>query len=62
MTETMLTPRQVAERFNVSLSAVYMWGRQKKLPSIKVGQCVRFYERDVAAFIKPQGDKPEVAP
>lgn len=54
MTEPMLTPRQVADRLNVSISAVYMWASKKKIPSTKVGHCVRFYERDVADFIKPQ--------
>jgi excisionase family DNA binding protein len=50
MTENMLTPKQVAERFNVAQSTVYQWARRGKVPFTRIGKCVRFKPEDIEAF------------
>lgn len=51
MTEkTYLTTKELAERFNVSVSTVYAWSKQKLIPCLHCGRTKRFALSDIQAF------------
>lgn len=50
----LLTAREVAESFRVSIGTVARWRRDNLLPGIKVGRTVRFHRADVLRLLEPQ--------
>lgn len=51
MTEkTYLTTKELAERFNVSVSTVYAWSNKKLIPCLHFGRTKRFAFSDIQAF------------
>lgn len=51
MTETYLTRKQVAERFNVSERTVDRWIKDGKLHPTRLGRTIRISEADIARFL-----------
>jgi excisionase family DNA binding protein len=58
----LLTVKQVAEILNISSSMVYKLADSLELPSIKVGDCVRFIPESVEDYIRNNVRKSETAP
>jgi excisionase family DNA binding protein len=61
--ESRMTPRQVAERFQRDVSTVRRWAREKRLASLHVNGRLLFRTADVDAFeaaggAAPCGDQP----
>ena len=52
MTKAPLTAAQVAKRFQVSKSHVYIMAKKGKLPSVQFGRVIRFDEGEIVAFIR----------
>ena len=52
MTKAPLTAAQVAKRFQVSKSHVYIMAKKGKLPSVQFGRVIRFDEEEIVAFIR----------
>ncbi len=53
MTErTYLTTKELAERFNVSVSTIYAWSKQKLIPCLHFGKTRRFSIADIESFIR----------
>lgn len=52
--EVLYSPKQVAERYQVSLAAVRSWILYRKIGFRKVGAAVRISESDLMAFEKKQ--------
>jgi excisionase family DNA binding protein len=55
--ESLLTPKQVASKFNVSLALVYAWLASGALTCYRLGAagkrgCIRVAESDLAAFLE----------
>jgi excisionase family DNA binding protein len=42
MSERLLTPEQLAERWQVQKSQIYRLGREKKIPVVRLGKYLRF--------------------
>ena len=52
MTKAPLTAAQVAKRFQVSKSHVYIMAKKGKLPSVQFGRVIRFDGEEIVAFIR----------
>jgi len=48
----LMTPKQVAERFNVTVKTIYKWAESKTLPSVKLGYLLRFEQDAVESFVE----------
>lgn len=48
----LLDIHQAAAQFGVSVSCLYTWVSQKKIPYLKLGRCVRFDVRDLDKWLK----------
>ncbi len=54
MPQPLLTPRDVAERLQLSPRTVLEWLRWGDLPGMKVGHSGRVQEEDLTAFLQRQ--------
>lgn len=52
--EVLYSPKQVAERYQVSLATVRAWILYRKIGFTKIGAAVRISESDLMAFEKKQ--------
>lgn len=57
MNENLLTPKQVSEKLGLELSTVYRWAWARRIPSVKVGSCLRFRGSDIERLIR-EGFRP----
>ena len=48
----LLTVQEAARYLSVSVSTVYGWVWQRRIPFVKIGRAVRFDPRDLEAFIE----------
>lgn len=48
----LLTIQEVSELLKVKVSTLYDWIYRKKIRYVKIGRLVRFYEDDIANFLK----------
>lgn len=48
----LLTVREVAEALGVRKATVRAWLRQRRLPRVNCGRCVRVPAKSVAAFVR----------
>lgn len=55
--ERLLTPMEVSELTSLRLSTIYALSYRKRLPTIKLGNRLRFRFSDVEKWIK-QGERP----
>lgn len=51
-TRPLLTVQDAAKVLAVSVSTVYGWVWQRRIPFVKIGRAVRFDPRDLDAFIE----------
>ena len=51
MAHELLTAKEVADRFRVSIQTVYRWGQDGTLQRVQVGGTVRFRHHDVTALL-----------
>jgi excisionase family DNA binding protein len=51
--ETLLSPRDIAERADVPIATVYSWVNRGLIPAIKVGKRLRIRPADLAVVIGP---------
>jgi excisionase family DNA binding protein len=56
--EGLLTIREAAQYLAVSVSTLYGWVWQRRVPFIKIGRALRFDSRDLAAFIEANKHAP----
>ena len=54
----LLTIREAAEYLAVSVSTLYGWVWQRRIPFIKMGRALRFDPHDLAAFIEANKQLP----
>lgn len=54
----LLTVRDAAKFLAVSVSTVYGWAWQRKLPFVKVGRALRFDRTDLEDFIRANRVEP----
>lgn len=60
--ETYLTPEQVAEKLQLSLTTIYNLIKSKEIPSIRLGKCFRIPESELFSYIRhPLPVIPQVA-
>jgi excisionase family DNA binding protein len=51
--DALLTPQDIADRFGVTIFAVYKWVRSGRLPCIRVSRkTVRFTEEQIEHYLK----------
>ena len=50
--QRLLTVQEAARYLAVSVSTVYGWVWQRRIPFVKIGRAVRFDPRDLEAFIE----------
>jgi len=62
--ERLLTIREAAQYLAVSVSTLYGWVWQRRIPFVKIGRALRFDPRDLAAFIEANKHVPrkEISP
>lgn len=56
--ERLLTIREAAEYLAVSVSTLYGWVWQRRIPFIKIGRALRFDPHDLTAFIEVNKQAP----
>lgn len=56
--ESLLTIREAAKYLAVSVSTLYGWVWQRRIPFVKIGRALRFDPRDLAAFIEANKQVP----
>ena len=56
--EGLLTIREAAQYLAVSVSKLYGWVWQRRVPFVKIGRALRFDLRDLAAFIEANKQVP----
>lgn len=52
MTDRLLTAREVAERFGLTVETVLRWTRRGELPAFKLGAAIRYREADLEAWLE----------
>jgi len=52
-----LTPQQLADELGVKLSTVYYWSHIKFIPTIKLGNLIRFKRSSIEKWIKKKESK-----
>jgi excisionase family DNA binding protein len=55
--KAVLTINDVAELLQMSTSTIYKYAEQKKIPSFKIGTCLRFFEDEIANFLLTISEK-----
>jgi excisionase family DNA binding protein len=46
-----LTISEVAKKLKMSTSAIYKYAELGKIPSFKIGTCLRFFEEEIDAYL-----------
>lgn len=59
--EPLITPKRLSELTGLRLSTIYSLSYRKRLPTIKLGNRLRFRLSDVEKWIK-QGERPALEP
>ncbi|MHB8485215.1 MAG: helix-turn-helix domain-containing protein [Candidatus Acidiferrales bacterium] len=62
--EGLLTIREASQYLSVSVSTLYGWVWQRRIPFVKIGRVLRFDPQDLAAFIEANKHVPrkEISP
>ena len=50
--DKLLTPKQLSELLQIKLSTVYKWTHYGYVPSVKIGDLIRFREKRIEQWIK----------
>jgi len=56
--ERLLTIREAAQYLAVSVSTLYGWVWQRRIPFVKIGRALRFDSHDLAAFVEANKQVP----
>jgi excisionase family DNA binding protein len=59
--DRLLTPKQLSELLQVSLSTIYKWAHYKYVPYVKIGDLIRFKEKKVEEWLMKRERKGRVA-
>lgn len=57
----LLDINEAAARIGLSVSCLYTWVSQKRIPYLKLGRCVRFDSRDIDKWLNSQRVEPDDA-
>ncbi len=57
MTKLFLSPKDLAERWRVSVAMLYKLARNGELPAMRIGKTVRFKAADVDAYERSQSQE-----
>ena len=49
---SLMTVREAADFLSISVSTLYGWAWQRRIPFVKVGRALRFERRDLEKFIQ----------
>jgi PTS system nitrogen regulatory IIA component len=49
--KTLLTIKDVSEKLHMSISTIYKYAEQGKIPSFKIGTCRRFFEEEINNYV-----------
>ena len=52
--ERLIKPKEAAKLLGVRLSTIYAWSYRQKLPSLKVGSCLRFSSSALGEWLEQQ--------
>jgi excisionase family DNA binding protein len=52
MTNQLMTVHEAAQLLSVSVSTLYGWAWQRKIPFVKIGRALRFQKSDMEIFIQ----------
>ncbi|MDP8230071.1 MAG: helix-turn-helix domain-containing protein [Candidatus Gorgyraea atricola] len=55
--KNLLTPKQLSEILQVKLSTVYKWAHYGYIPSLKIGNSIRFREQKVEEWLRKRQRK-----
>jgi excisionase family DNA binding protein len=55
--EKLLTPKQLSELLHIKLSTVYKWTHYGFVPSVKMGNLIRFKERRIEEWLNKKERK-----
>jgi len=50
--DKLLTPKQLSEFLQIKLSTVYKWTHYGYVPSVKIGDLIRFKEKGIEKWIR----------
>jgi len=50
--DKLLTPKQLSELFQIKLSTVYKWTHYGYVPSVKIGDLIRFKEEKIDEWLR----------
>lgn len=53
----LLRPDEVADLLQVKITTIYTWVKDGKLPSIRIGNTIRFDEQKIIEYLQQQGEK-----
>lgn len=62
MAHELLTAKEVADRFRVSIQTVYRWGQDGTLQRVQVGGTIRFRQDDVTNLLAASDTAETVEP
>ena len=57
MPEQLLTPQELADRLGVKLSTIYHWSHIGYVPTVKLGNLIRFRWKSVSAWLEKKESK-----
>jgi excisionase family DNA binding protein len=55
-----LTINEVAKKLQMSTSAIYKYAETGKIPSFKIGTCLRFFEEEINAYLQNLSQRKEI--
>jgi excisionase family DNA binding protein len=58
VTGRLLTAREVADRFGLTVETILRWTRSGELPAFKLGTAVRYREADLEAWLEQRATGP----
>ena len=54
----LISIHELSEKLGLSISTLYSWSSQKKIPCVKLGGALKFNEKDVANWVRKQTIEP----
>jgi excisionase family DNA binding protein len=52
--ESVWSPVQVSEYLGIPVKTIYKWVSEDRLPAYKIGRHIRFFPKEVRAFVEAQ--------
>jgi PTS system nitrogen regulatory IIA component len=57
--QNILTVNDVSKKLQMSTSTIYKYAEQGKIPSFKIGTCLRFFETEINTYLLNLSQKQE---